>query len=232
MKRNGKAHDYDCIALACQGGGSLGAYHIGALKAMEAADYSPDIIAGISIGAFKAAIIAGNEPQNRVSQLDAFWKEIAWPDFFSVPWGPADLKKWHNQFSSCQGFLLGQPNFFMPCFSAPQYHPIGSVGPTSYYDTDVLKATLAKYVDFDLINIHKTARLILGAANVRSGCQHFFDSANHKLRLDHVLASGAMPPGFSGTPSTANFTGMAAAFPILHWTEYTMPRLERMRFAS
>ncbi|EEF58177.1 patatin-like phospholipase family protein [Pedosphaera parvula] len=199
MKKSRKAHDYDCIALACQGGGSLGAYHIGALKAMEAADYSPDIIAGISIGAFTAAIIAGNEPQNRVSQLNAFWKEIAWPDFFRVPEGLADLKKWHNQFSSYQGFLFGQPSFFMPRFPTPPYQPAGSLGATSFYDTAALETTLAKYVDFDLINVRKKARLILGATHVRNGHQHFFDSRVCKLNVTHVVASGAMPPGFPGT---------------------------------
>jgi NTE family protein len=51
------------IAFALQGGGGLGAYHIGAYQALAEADLLPDWVCGTSIGAFNAAVIAGNRPR-------------------------------------------------------------------------------------------------------------------------------------------------------------------------
>jgi NTE family protein len=55
----------DCTALVLQGGGALGAYQAGVYEALDAAGCCPDWIAGISIGAINAAIIAGNAPGQR-----------------------------------------------------------------------------------------------------------------------------------------------------------------------
>ncbi len=68
------------VALVLQGGGALGAYHIGAYQAMSDAGYQPDWIAGISIGALNAAIIACNPPEKRLGKLEEFWNEISRPD--------------------------------------------------------------------------------------------------------------------------------------------------------
>ena len=57
---------FDCIALLLQGGGALGAYQGGVYEALAEANIHPDWIAGISIGAINAAIIAGNPPNTRV----------------------------------------------------------------------------------------------------------------------------------------------------------------------
>src|SRR5262249_20849672 len=114
MKRNGRVEKYNHIAIAYQGGGSLGAYDIGALEAMQQANYMPDVVAGISIGAFTAAIVAGNEPARRVEKLKEFWDTISWPDLPAVTVGEGWMRKWHNQISSWQGFVFGQPAFFTP----------------------------------------------------------------------------------------------------------------------
>ena len=189
---------YARIAMACQGGGSLGAYHIGALSAMQEAGYAPDTIAGISIGAFTAAVIAGNTPQNRVAKLEKFWDTISWPDLPSLPNLTDEMKKFHNTLTSLQGFLFGQPNFFSPRFPTPQMQPKGTSASTSYYDTSKLKETLLKFVDFEGINSGKLGRLILGVTRVKDGQLIFFDSAKMKIGPEHVMASGSMPPGFPG----------------------------------
>ncbi|MBF0564124.1 MAG: patatin-like phospholipase family protein [Nitrospirae bacterium] len=203
-KRAGK---HERVALACQGGDSLGAYHIGVYKAMDEAGYIPSMISGISIGAFTAAILAGNEPEKRVSKLMEFWDYISWPElgFFqdTIPILPDfadEIKRYHNTLSSLQGFVYGQPHFFLPRVPAPQMQFKGTVGATSYYDTAVLRDTLLKFVDFDLINAKKT-RLLLGAVKVKTGELVFFDNAdtNTKIEPEHVMASGSMPPGFPGT---------------------------------
>ena len=68
------------VALMLQGGGALGAYHIGAYEALAEHDLHPDWVAGISIGAINAAVIAGNPPDERVERLAALWEAISWPD--------------------------------------------------------------------------------------------------------------------------------------------------------
>lgn len=194
MKKNGK---YQRIALACQGGGSLGAYHIGAYKAMAEQGYHPDIVSGISIGAFTASLIAGNDPADRVAKLEAFWDAISWPDMPQLPNATAEMKKYHNTLTSLQGFIFGQPNFFTPRVPGPKMQKKGSLEATSYYDTGKLHDTLLEFVDFDRINSGKT-RLLLGSTRVKNGELVFFDSANMKIGPEHVMSSGSMPPGFPG----------------------------------
>ncbi|MEO5355834.1 MAG: patatin-like phospholipase family protein [Nitrospirae bacterium YQR-1] len=197
-----KKHGYESIGMAFQGGGSLGAYHIGAYKALSEGSYEPDVVSGISIGAFTAAIIAGNEPQDRLKSLYGFWDSIAWPDVSGFAKAGTQLKRFHNTLSSIQGFLFGQPNFFSPRLPAPQFYPVGSTEATSYYDTEELASTLKKFVNFDRINTSKT-RLLLGSVRVKDSVLKFFDSRhakdnNYKIGPEHVMASGAMPPGFPG----------------------------------
>src|SRR6478735_1521768 len=67
---------FECIALVLQGGGALGAYQAGVYEALAEANINPDWVAGVSIGAINSAIIAGNEPAERVAKLRAFWQEI------------------------------------------------------------------------------------------------------------------------------------------------------------
>src|SRR5579864_2750377 len=67
------------VGLVLQGGGALGSYQAGVYEALASSEYLPDWVAGISIGAINAAIIAGNPPDNRVKRLHSFWNEITAP---------------------------------------------------------------------------------------------------------------------------------------------------------
>jgi NTE family protein len=221
MKTSGKVHGYEHIAVAYQGGGSLGAYHVGALEAMEQAGYTPDVVAGISIGAFTAAIVAGNEPARRVTKLAEFWDTISWPDFPPIMDGEGWVRKWHNEMSSWQGFMFGQPGFFKPrVFPAPLWQVCGSPAATSYYDTTPLPETLARVVDFDRIN-RRATRLILGATRVRDGAPAWFDNVSQEIRAEHVLASGAMPPGFPGIRIDGDLHWDGAVIPTRLWKGFT-----------
>ena len=68
---------FECVALVLQGGGALGAYQAGVYEALAEAGIDPDWVAGVSIGAINSAIIAGNEPTERVAKLRTFWQEIS-----------------------------------------------------------------------------------------------------------------------------------------------------------
>ena len=64
------------VGLVLQGGGALGSYQAGVYEALASSEYLPDWVAGISIGAINAAIIAGNAPENRLERLRSFWNHI------------------------------------------------------------------------------------------------------------------------------------------------------------
>jgi NTE family protein len=91
--------------------------------------------------------------------------------------------------------LLGAPAMFMPRLPSPWLLPAGTPDATSYYDTSALRATLERFVDFDRINAGST-RFSVGAVNVTTGNFVYFDNTTHVIGPDHVMASGAMPPGF------------------------------------
>src|SRR6478672_2459212 len=67
---------FDCIALLLQGGGALGAYQGGVYQGLAEANLHPNWVAGISIGAINAALIAGNPPEARVERLRTFWETV------------------------------------------------------------------------------------------------------------------------------------------------------------
>jgi NTE family protein len=100
-----------------------------------------------------------------------------------------------NRMAAASAMFFGIRGFFNPRMVPPQFALPGTVGALSYYDTEPLRATLEELVDFDLIN-EGDVRLSLGAANVRTGESVYFDSTTHKITASHVMASGALPPGF------------------------------------
>jgi NTE family protein len=181
------------VGLVLQGGGALGSYQAGVYEALATSQYQPGWVAGISIGAINAALIAGNAPGRRVERLRAFWDEVTaptslWP---AAPDGP--LADWQQKASALTSVLFGQPGFFAP--RGPQDW-FSTDRPLSYYDTAALKGTLERLVDFDRINDAREMRLSVGAVNVRTGHFAYFDSEKIAIRPEHVMASGALPPGF------------------------------------
>jgi NTE family protein len=182
------------VALVLQGGGALGAYHIGCCEALEEAGYAPDWVSGISIGAINAAVIAGNEPGERISRLETLWNDISRDDAWGG-WLTGGLRRLFNMGSAGEALLLGQPNFFTPRIPSPLLAPPGSPGATSFYDTSPLRATLLRLADFDRINRGAT-RLSLGATKVTTGELVFFDNRRGRIGPEHVMASGSLPPGF------------------------------------
>ncbi len=203
------ARRYETVALVLQGGGALGAYQCGVYEGLHAAGIRPDWFAGISIGAINAAILAGNAPEQRVERLNEFWKRISTP---ALPLPPAllnwqrewldalphsaPLRAWTNSLGAMNALWHGQTGFFVPRLPPPYAALARGAGATSFYSTEPLKRTLEQLVDFDRIN-GSTERFTVGAVNVRSGNFVYFDNRKTKIRIEHVLASGALPPAFA-----------------------------------
>ncbi|MEO1167163.1 MAG: patatin-like phospholipase family protein [Pseudomonadota bacterium] len=181
-------------ALVLQGGGALGSYQAGVFEALAEAGIMPDWIAGISIGAINAAIIAGNPPGDRTTQLRHFWEEVtaALPSF---PVWPSDyMREALHQWSAGFVAAFGVPGFFQPRPIPPFIALPGSQAALSFYDSTPLRETLDAYIDWERIN-SGAVRLSVGAVNVETGNFRYFDSALEPLDARHIMASGALPPG-------------------------------------
>jgi NTE family protein len=172
-------------ALVLQGGGALGAYELGAARALyKDANFAPEVIAGVSIGAITAVLLArpagGRKP---LDALEAFWKEVTVPGLFFPP----ELRQYAS--------FLGNPKFFLPrvdYLAWPTW--------TYFYDTAPLRRTLEDLVDLGaLADRNALPRLLISATNLKEGqIEHFYSQAE-SLTLDHVMASGSLPPAFPMT---------------------------------
>ena len=187
---------YHRIALVLQGGGALGSYQAGVYQAMHEAGLEPDWLAGVSIGAINAALIAGNRREDRLPRLREFWDRITdrrlWP---FAPDGDA-LRRARNTQSALATIGLGTPGFFRPNPLNPWIAPRGSAGALAFYDTSPLRATLEELVNWALLDQPGGhPRLAVGAVNVLNGNFQYFDSAVRPLAPEHIMASGALPPG-------------------------------------
>ena len=267
---------FDCIALLLQGGGALGAYQAGVYQGLAAADLHPDWVAGISIGAINAAIIAGNPPQARLERLRGFWDSVT----AEPPWGWATggrpdvahparraQREWSgsefakllglgehawpleqagpawfaprgdvarslaNQMSALLAAVFGAPHFFAPRPLSPWLEPAGTLAATSYFDTAALRETLERFVDFDRINSGET-RFSVGAVNVASGNFVYFDNTRQLIGPEHVMASGALPPGFPAVEIEGEhyWDGGLVSNTPLQWVLECEPRQDTLAF--
>ena len=189
------AQRHDHIVLVLQGGGALGAYQAGAYEGLAEMGVVPDWIAGVSIGAINAALIAGNPPERRVERLREFWNRVSSMVPFVPPVSTGPFRSTLNQVSSAAAATFGVPGFFTPRLPAAFFGRTDGDSTASVYQTDALRKTLEELVDFSLIN-KGPGRLSLGAVNVTQGNSVYFDNREMPISVDHVRASGALPPGF------------------------------------
>ena len=229
---------FECVAFVLQGGGALGAYQAGAYEALAEAGIHPDWIAGISIGAINAAIIAGNPPLSRVEQLRKFWTQVtvdcpwSWPGAAGNGFANSNtVRKLLNQISAGAALAAGATGFFAARPVTPWLQPAGTAGAISFYDTIYLKRTLERLVDFDRLNAGAT-RLSVGAVNVRSGNFVYFDTATHTIRPEHVMASGALPPSFPAIEIEGEhyWDGGLVSNTPLQWVVESQPRRDTLAF--
>jgi len=182
------------VVLVFQGGGALGAYQGGVYQALHEAGIEPNWVVGTSIGAINGAIIAGNEIGSRLDRLREFWDRLE------------RKPQWHETLFGEQAaatsaymatLIQGISGYYAPNHAITFGGLNASVGieQAAFYTIKDFRKTVSSVVDFERIN-SKQLRLTVGAVNVRTGKMHYFDSRNLPITLDHVLASGALPPGF------------------------------------
>lgn len=175
-----------------QGGGAYGAFECGAIRALQENNILPDLVAGVSIGAFNGAIIAAHR-EHAAEALESFWHDISViaPDM-------ADEAS-RRMMASSQVMALGVPGFFSPRWMQSMLFqgPMPSEW-TSFYDFSPAKALLEKYVDFPGLR-NSPVRLLVTAVDVQTGEVVVFDSYVDTLTSDHILASGSLPPAFDWT---------------------------------
>ncbi len=185
------------IVLALQGGGALGAYQAGVYQALHEHQFTPDWVVGTSIGAINAALIAGNAHAARLDRLQEFWEVIAHKDWLKSERVPDWAQRMNVGVATLTALAKGIPGFFTPRLFNPFVAglPVAAEA-ASFYDTSPLAQTLARLIDVDLLNDSAAMRLTVGAVQVTTAQMTNFDSAKRRLGIEHVLASGAIPPGF------------------------------------
>jgi NTE family protein len=227
---------FEQTVLLLQGGGALGSYQAGVYQALAEANLHPDWVAGISIGAVNAALIAGNPPEKRVERLREFWEAISTsplgiPYFASIAIPDDGARSVVNQARALGILLFGAPDFFTPRFPPPMPWDVKRADAVSYYDVAPLKATLERLVDFDRLNAGDT-RLSVEAVNVRTGNYTYFDTTTHRITPAHIIASGSLPPGFPATEIDGEYFwdgGIVSNTP-LEWVLESRPRRDTLAF--
>jgi NTE family protein len=180
--------------LVMQGGGSLGAYECGVYKALSKHGIKFDIVAGTSIGAVNAAIVAGSKNDNPEGDLEDFWLDVAERVTGSII--PDNLRA---VMSLWYAALYGNAKMFFPAwYMAPSlsYTPVGyftSIRPPYMYDLAILKRTLERYVDFSKLNSNNVPRLIVTATDIKNSKAVLFDSMTTNIDADHIVACASYP---------------------------------------
>lgn len=171
-------------ALVLQGGGALGAFELGVARVLFGEqDYRPDMIAGVSIGAITAALLARPRGGDPLKALEAFWGKVTLDGEWLFP----SFRPYASVF--------GNPAFYVPrsdWWRIPWW--------TNFYDTGPLLETLTALIDLDaLADPNAMPRLLVTATDVKAGEIKPFYSGAGGLTLKHLLASGSLPPGFPMT---------------------------------
>jgi len=192
--------------LVLQGGGALGAFELGVIEWLLDNGKSLDVVSGVSIGAINATVLAGSKRPDPRDELRDLWADLT---TMALP----------PPFDAANGklALFGNPGMY-----APRIDYLNLWRWTSLYETSPLRATLAKHVDFrklrpenfDLPPLEQAPRLILTATNLVSGKLDRFDSREMPVTVEHVAASGSLPPSFPMTTAIAPGPG---ARPMPYW---------------
>ena len=182
-------------ALVLQGGGALGAFEFGAARALYERNLAPDVIAGVSIGAVTAVLLARPANGDVLATLKAFWEQVTVPGLLFPP----PLRPYASFLGNPHFFGLRREFFMWPSwFTWPNW--------TYFYETTPLRDTLKDLIDLERLNDPTIDPVLLvSATNVERGEIEYFDSRRGGLSLDHIVASGSLPPAFPMTKIGSEF---------------------------
>ena len=183
--------------LVLQGGGALGAYQAGVYQALGAAGQQPQWVAGISIGALNAALIAGNPPERRVERLTEFWNLVTSALSAGAAGKLDELRAVQADASIGWAVATGVPGFFTLRVISPLFAAGGSPDTVSFYDTAPLRATLERLVDFEPDQCAGDPPRASGPVKHPhpAAVRLLFDNTKQRIGPEHIMASGALPPG-------------------------------------
>jgi NTE family protein len=170
--------------LVLSGGNALGSYLAGAYEALHEAGETPDWIAGTSIGAITAGLIAGGPADTQMERLHEFWRAATAPEVLLSPWAGRWLV-------ALQTRLLGRPALFHPRVPLP-----GTPERSAFYDATPMRRCLEKLIDLSQLNSGRIRVSVL-AVDVQTSEEVVFDTATMRLTVDHLMASAALIPDFS-----------------------------------
>lgn len=202
-------------AIAFQGGAALGAFECGVMKALYDArggpeHFQPVAVTGLSSGAVNAALLAGARSLNPIETLERVWRE----DFSLLAPLPPPLDALPNLLPSLvqqQLSMFGNLGMYLPRLPYIILPFLAPYMTDSIYDTTPLRKTLERELDMRKLNGEGTGtQVIVSAVNVKTGkltrfgnteCLRRNVSVDNQggLQLDHVMASGSLPPGFAKT---------------------------------
>ena len=230
----GKRTAFEPVVLLLQGGGALGSYQGGVYQALAEADLHPDWVAGISIGAFNAAIIAGNPPERRVERLREFWETVSKSPlgFYSQALSLTDdfTHEAINQMRAWHIVMFGAPNFFVPRLPATLLFP-GHASKASFYDK---RRSGIRWCGSSISTASTVARR--ASASARSTCCSgnfiYFEPGSEPIGVEHIMASGSLPPAFPVTEVGGSYYwdgGLVSNTP-LQWVLDSAPRRDTLAF--
>ncbi len=191
------AHMKEKNVLVLQGGGALGAYQAGVYEALAGGRHRARM-GGRHLDRRhqRARSSPATRPSDRVPRLREFWERVSslLASGASLPMTTTRARLF-DETSAALVAITGAPGFFEPRIPPAVFMPRGSPEAISFYDTAPLLETLRELVDFDLFN-SGAVRFSVGAVQVRTGNLDYFDTRDQKIGPEHIMASGALPPGF------------------------------------
>ena len=182
--------------LVLQGGGSLGAYECGVFKTLVKHIKKFDIVAGTSIGAVNAAIIASAFLENPSRKLEDFWLELAQCVGCPMPLILSD--KTRRIMSTIFAATWGNPKAFIPKWLTMETFTYPTFGlPYPLFDISPLKETIYSYTDFNQLRKREeysgTPRLIVTSTDLRTSEPVVFDTNHIDIDPDHIIGCIGFP---------------------------------------
>jgi len=185
--------------LILQGGGALGAYECGVYQELAPGLDDLAVVAGTSIGAINASLIAKyyRQEDRGAATLERFWKDIlANPSFPFCPI-PGAFQPLHAVWTSV---LFGNRHLFTPRL----WNPLVPLSAQSFYSAQPMEQTVDHH--FGGYGPGKAEpRLILTAVDIQAGTMRAFDSFQERITAQQVVACCSLPPAYPAKACEGKF---------------------------